>query len=44
MWGIADGRGDNLFGLIGTRDLVNEFDLTRLIGTLDLVNEFDTAR
>ena len=25
VWGNADGRGDNLFRLIGTLDLVNEF-------------------
>jgi len=29
VWGNADGRGDNLFRLIGTLDLVNEFDPTR---------------
>ena len=26
VWGNADGRGDDIFQLIGTRDLVNEFD------------------
>ena len=26
VWGNADGRGDDIFRLIGTRDLVNEFD------------------
>ena len=26
VWGDADGRGDDIFRLIGTRDLVNEFD------------------
>ena len=26
VWGNADGRGDYIFRLIGTRDLVNEFD------------------
>ena len=26
VWDNADGRGDDIFRLIGTRDLVNEFD------------------
>ena len=26
VWGNADGRGDAIFRLTGTRDLVNEFD------------------
>ena len=26
VWGNVDGRGDDIFRLTGTRDLVNEFD------------------